>query len=75
MKITVWTWKDERWSADKETLKDINKLINRNTNKMKHPIGERLFTAIGWMAMSPFILKELIIRAFKWLKRKIKRKN
>jgi|TARA_Y100000034_G_scaffold48849_1_gene60397 hypothetical protein len=42
---------------------------------MKHPIGERFFTAIGWMTMSPFILKELIIRAFKWLKRKIKRKN
>ena len=42
---------------------------------MKHPIGERFFTAIGWIAMSPFVLKEFIIMAFKWLKRKIKRKK
>ena len=73
MKITVISWKYERWSADKKALQGINELINNN--KMKHPIGERFFTAIGWIAMSPFVLKEFIIMAFKWLKRKIKRKK
>ena len=73
MKITVISWKDERWSADKKALQGINELINNNN--MKNPIGERFFTAIGWIAMSPFVLKEFIIKAFKWLKRKIKRKK
>ena len=73
MNITVISWKDERWSADKESLKSINKLINRNTNKMKYPIGEKIFLAIGWIAISPFLLSDLIVRGFKWLVRK--RKN
>jgi uncharacterized protein YggT (Ycf19 family) len=73
MKITVISWKDERWSADKESLKSINKLINRNTNRMKYPIGEKIFLAIGWIAISPFLLSDLIVRGFKWLVRK--RKN
>ena len=75
MKTTVISWKDERWSADKESLKSINKLISRNTNKMKYPIGEKIFLAVGWIAVSPFVLSECIIRGFKWLTRKIKRKN
>jgi hypothetical protein len=75
VKITVISWKDERWSADKESLKSINKLINRNTNKMKYPIGEKIFLAVGWIAISPFIISEYIIRGFKWLIKKIKRKN
>ena len=33
MKIYCITWKDERWSADKQTLKDINNLINKNAVK------------------------------------------
>jgi hypothetical protein len=73
MKITVISWKDERWSADKESLRSINKLINRNTNRMKYPIGEKIFLAIGWIAISPFLLSDLIVRGFKWLVRK--RKN
>ena len=40
MKITVISWKDERWSADKKALKNINELINENTKKMKYPIAE-----------------------------------
>ena len=31
MKVYCITWKDERWSADKESLKAINKMINKNT--------------------------------------------
>ena len=30
MKIYCISWKDERWSADKETLKAINKMISKN---------------------------------------------
>ena len=74
MKITVISWKDERWSADKEALKNINKLINNNTNKMKYPIGEKIFVAVGWIAISPFVLREYIIRGFKWVVKKIKKK-
>ena len=75
MKITVISWKDERWSADKEALKNINKLINKNTRKMKYPIGEKIFLIVGWIAISPFVLREYVIRGFKWLIRKIKRKK
>ena len=31
MKIYCISWKDERWSADKESLKAINKMISKNT--------------------------------------------
>ena len=30
MKITVITWKDERWSANKKDLQEINELIQKN---------------------------------------------
>ena len=75
MKVTVWTWKDERWSADKESLKPINKLINRNTKRMKEPIVDKIMIFIGWIALSHFIIRDGIIFGFKWLIRKIKRKN
>ena len=35
MKIYCITWRDERWSADKESLKAINKMINKNTKIKK----------------------------------------
>jgi len=75
VKITIISWKDERWSADKEALKNINKLINKNTRKIKTPIGERVFVIVGWVALSPFILRDFIVFGFKWLVKKIKRKN
>ena len=75
MKMTVTSWKEERWSADKEALKIINKLINKNTRKMKNPIGEKAFVIVGWVALSPFILRDFIVFGFKWLVKKIKRKN
>ena len=74
MKITVISWKDERWSADKEALKSINKLINKNTNKMKYPIGEKIFLVVGWIAISPFVIRGYVIRGFKWAVKKIKKK-
>ena len=75
MKVTVISWKDERWSADKETLKEINKLINKNTRKIKEPIGNKILIFIGWIAVSPIVIRDAIIFGFKWLIRKIKRKG
>ena len=75
MNITVISWKDERWSADKETLKEINKLINKNTKGMKESIVDKIMIFIGWIAVSPFVVRDGIIFGFKWLIKKIKRKN
>lgn len=33
IKVTVISWKDERWSADKETLKAINKMVNKDKKR------------------------------------------
>ena len=41
--------------------------------KMKN-WGEQLFLGLGWVALSPFILKEYIILGFKWAVKKIKKK-
>ena len=71
MKITVWTWKDERWSASKEDLQSINELI-RKEKKIKN--GDKFFYVLGLIVMSPFILFEFIIIGLKWLKKLIFRK-
>ena len=41
---------------------------------MKYPIGEKVFLVVGAIAISPFVLSEYIIRGFKWVVKKIKRK-
>ena len=54
MKITVITWKDERWSADKEALAGLNKLLKENAK-----ITQRESRVTFWK-----ILKQwMIIRA------------
>lgn len=35
MKIYCITWKDERWSADKEVLESINKMISKDQVKKR----------------------------------------
>ena len=35
MKIIVITWKDERWSADKEALSGLNKMLRENAKMTK----------------------------------------
>jgi len=79
MKVTVLSWKDERWSADKETLNHINKMIKREkpprVRWVVSSIGDKIFLAIGWIAVSPFVLSELIVQGFIWLKRKIRKGN
>jgi len=47
-------------------------VINKN-NKMKYPIADKFLIVVGWIAISPFVLKECVIRGFKWVARKIKK--
>ena len=82
MKITVLSWKDERWSANKEALDSINKMIKKNKPpkvKWKRAweptnIFDKCALCVGWLAVSPFILAEVIELGFKWIIKKIKRK-
>ena len=55
MKIYCISWKDERWSADKESLKAINKLSSKEKTKMNkvQKILEILFKFLGWMLIIP----------------------
>jgi hypothetical protein len=41
---------------------------------MKHPIGEKIFLIIGWIAISPFVLSEYIIQGVKWIVKNKKKK-
>ena len=41
---------------------------------VKAGIGDKVFMAIGWVVMTPFILQEIIIRGYQWVKRKVKGK-
>tara|TARA_R100001443_G_C3228885_1_gene147850 strand:+ start:170 stop:385 length:216 start_codon:yes stop_codon:yes gene_type:complete len=71
MKLYCITWKDERWSADKQALKDINDLINKNSVKKEsfmvrfNPQTILLFFLylLGWVYHG-------VTFCFKWLKRK-----
>ena len=62
MKIYCFSWKDERWSADKETLNAINKQIaktkkmnpdnfNRfaSLTKLMEVLFSFVFYVIGWI--------------------------
>ena len=55
MKIYCISWKDERWSADKESLEAINKLISKEKTKMTklQKILEILFIFLGWILIIP----------------------
>jgi hypothetical protein len=76
MKIYCITWKDERWSADKEALKGINDLISKNSIKKKS-----LFSSINPQTILLFFMYLLgcvchgITLCFKWLKSKLKKNN
>ena len=63
MKIYCISWKDERWSADKESLKAINKLISKEKRKMTklQKVLEVLFIFLGWILIIP----RYIINVFK----------
>ena len=55
MKIYCISWKDKRWSADKESLKAINKLISKEKTKMTklQKVLEVLFIFLGWILIVP----------------------
>ena len=57
------------------TKKLFNPLIKEDKKRMKEPIVDKIMVFIGWIAVSPFVIRDGIIFGFKWLIRKIKRKN
>ena len=68
MKVYCVTWKDERWSADKESLKAINQMISKDTKTKKslfHVINPQ--TILMWI----FYGVGFLIEGVKFLYRKI----
>ena len=52
MKITVITWKDERWSADKDALSGLNKMLRENAK-----ITKRESTVNFWKIFKHWVRK------------------
>ena len=51
MKITVITWKDERWSANKKDLQEINELIQKNGRQINKKTRANLWKILKcWVA-------------------------
>ena len=67
MKIYCISWKDERWSADKESLEEINKLISKEKTKMTklQKILEILFIFLGWILIIPRYIIDVFKSKFK----------
>jgi hypothetical protein len=67
MKIYCISWKDERWSADKESLKAINKLISKEKTKMTklQKVLEILFIFLGWILIIPRYIIDVFKSKFK----------
>ena len=67
MKIYCISWKDERWSADKESLKVINKLISKEKRKMTklQKVLEILFIFLGWILIIPKYIIDVFKSKFK----------
>ena len=71
MKIYCITWKDERWSADKESLKAINKKINKNTKVKRSFISPESILSY-FMYCIGFVYYSCI-SLVKWFAKKLKR--
>ena len=67
MKIYCISWKDERWSADKESLEEINKLISKEKTKMTklQKALEILFIFLGWILIIPRYIIDVFKSKFK----------
>tara|TARA_B100000427_G_C15446158_1_gene567385 strand:+ start:897 stop:1103 length:207 start_codon:yes stop_codon:yes gene_type:complete len=67
MKIYCISWKDERWSADKESLEEINKLISKEKTKMTklQKALEILFIFLGWILIVPKYIIDVFKSKFK----------
>jgi len=71
MKIYCISWKDERWSANKEELKVINEMINQNIEIKKSFVNpEAIFLYL--MYCLGFIYHGFVSFA-RWLAKKLKR--
>ena len=70
MKIYCITWKDERWSADKKTLQQINGMINKEKKSpnLIESIVCNIFYTIGWVFFNIYSL-------LGWIQSKIKNKK
>jgi len=74
MKTTVISWEDERWSASKEDLKNINKMISKNETKKRSLLSKADPQSILLFFM--YILGFIYhggVSIFKWLIKKLKR--
>ena len=67
MKIYCISWNDERWSADKESLEEINKLISKEKTKMTklQKALEILFIFLGWILIVPRYIIDVFKSKFK----------
>ena len=67
MKIYCISWKDERWSANKKSLKVINKLISKEKTKMTklQKALEILFIFLGWILVAPKYIIDIFKSKFK----------
>ena len=67
MKIYCISWRDGRWSADKESLKAINKLISKEKRKMTklQKALEILFIFLGWILIVPRYIIDILKSKFK----------
>jgi len=67
MKVYCISWKDERWSADKESLQAINKLISKEKVKMNklQKIIEVFFIFLGWILVAPKYIIDIFKSKFK----------
>ena len=67
MKIYCVSWKDERWSADKQYLEAINKLISKEKTKMTklQKALEILFIFLGWILIIPRYIIDVFKSKFK----------
>lgn len=74
MKIHCITWKEERWSADKETLESINKMINKD--KVKKRTLLNILNPESILLFFIYILGFIyhgVVSLVKWLVKKLKR--
>jgi len=73
MKIHCITWKDERWSADKEVLESINKVINKDQVKKRSLLS--IFNPQSILLFFTYILGFIYhgsMSSIKWLAKKLK---
>ena len=57
MKFTVITWKDERWSADKEALAGLNKMLRENAKITKRESRVHFWKMHFWKMFKRWVRK------------------